>query len=128
MASQHNISVRKWIVLAACFFNMLFCAGFPFNMSVLNVELLRVFAESKAQTALVQSVTTGTLNIAGFISGQCVNKYGVRKIGMCGGLLAFLGLTSSYFATGIPYLIVSMGVVTGFGLSLSFVSSVTAVE
>ncbi|XP_060070125.1 monocarboxylate transporter 12-like [Ylistrum balloti] len=94
-------------------------------MSVLNVEFLRVFGESKAKTALVQSVTTGTLNIAGFICGLCVDKYGVRKMGMCGGLLAFL--SASFFATSIPYLIVTIGVVTGFGFSLAFVSGMKSV-
>ncbi|OWF43930.1 Monocarboxylate transporter 12 [Mizuhopecten yessoensis] len=35
-------------------------------MSVLNLELLRVFGESRLKTALVQSVTTGIIEIAGF--------------------------------------------------------------
>ncbi|XP_021366823.1 monocarboxylate transporter 12-like isoform X2 [Mizuhopecten yessoensis] len=46
---------------------------------------------------------------------------------MFGGLLAFLGLASSFFATGIRYLIVSIGVVAGFGFSLTFLSCLTSV-
>ncbi|OWF39573.1 monocarboxylate transporter 9-like [Mizuhopecten yessoensis] len=127
MSSEGCMIDRKWIVLVVNFLNMFLCAGFPFNMSVLNVEFLRAFGKGKAQTALVQSVTTGMMDIAGFICGQCVNRYGVRRMGMCGGLLAFLGLASSFFATSIPYLIVSVGVVSGFGFSLAFVSSLTSV-
>ncbi|XP_060074787.1 monocarboxylate transporter 12-like [Ylistrum balloti] len=96
-------------------------------MSVLNLKFLHVFGESKAQTALVQAVTTGVLDIAGIIGGAGVNKFGVRKIGMCGGLLVLLGLASSFFATSIPYLIVSIGGVSGFGFSLTFVSCLTSV-
>ncbi|XP_060065968.1 monocarboxylate transporter 9-like [Ylistrum balloti] len=96
-------------------------------MSVLNTEFLRAFGKSKAETALVQSVTAGMLLNAGFPCGQFVNKFGVRKMGICAGFLASIGLILSFLATSIPYLITSVGVVTGFGLSLGFVSITTSV-
>ncbi|OWF50007.1 Monocarboxylate transporter 9 [Mizuhopecten yessoensis] len=126
MAIQHDTSVRKWLVLVASFFNMFFCAGFPFNMSVLNTEFLRVFERSKAETALVQSVISGTLLIAGYPCGQSVNRFGVRKMGILSGLLASVGLSVSFFATSIPYLVITVGIITGLGLSLAFVASTTA--
>ncbi|XP_033758264.1 guanine deaminase-like [Pecten maximus] len=64
---------------------------------------------------------------AGFPCGQCVNKFGVRKMGICAGFLASTGLILSFFATSIPYLITTVGVVTGFGLSLGYVSITTSV-
>ncbi|XP_069106431.1 monocarboxylate transporter 9-like [Argopecten irradians] len=127
MMSYHLCATRQYVVLAVNFLNLFLCGGFPFNMSVLNLEFLRVFGDSKAQTALVQAVTTGILDLAGIICGQVINRYGVRIAGMCGGLLIFLGLSLSFFATSIPYLIVSIGVIAGFGFSLTFGSCFTSV-
>ncbi|XP_069106288.1 monocarboxylate transporter 9-like [Argopecten irradians] len=125
--SYNLCSTRKYTVFAVNFLTLFLCAGFSFNMSVLNLEFLRVFGESKAQTALVQAVTTGVADMAGFFCGQCLNKYGVRLTGMCGGLFIFLGLSASFFATSISFLVVSTGVVAGFGFSLTFGSCFTSV-
>ncbi|XP_021344859.1 monocarboxylate transporter 12-like [Mizuhopecten yessoensis] len=48
-------------------------------------------------------------------------------MGVCAGLLASTGLILSFLATSIPYLIATVGVVTGCGLSLAFVSITTSV-
>ncbi|XP_069120933.1 monocarboxylate transporter 12-like [Argopecten irradians] len=48
-------------------------------------------------------------------------------MGICAGVLASAGLILSFFATSIAYLIATIGVVTGFGLSLAYVSITTSV-
>lgn len=53
------------------------------------------------------------LFVAGAVSGVVVHRYGLRRAGAMGILLSFLGLSSSYFANGIIYLIMSVGIITG---------------
>ncbi|XP_021358435.1 monocarboxylate transporter 6-like isoform X2 [Mizuhopecten yessoensis] len=118
---------RKWFVLMSGFFIMFLCTGFPFNMSVLNPALLRTFEKSKAETALVQSITIGVLYIAGALCGRIVSKYGARVTGITGSIVTTLGLVFSFFAESIPHLIVTLGLVSGFGFSATFISAFTTV-
>ncbi|XP_021354111.1 monocarboxylate transporter 6-like isoform X1 [Mizuhopecten yessoensis] len=125
--TKPDSSYRKWFVLMSGFFIIFLCTGFPFNMAVLNPELLRTFEKSKAETALVQSITIGVLYIAGALCGKIVAKYGARVTGITGSIVTTLGLVFSFFAESIPHLIVTLGIVSGFGFSATFISAFTTV-
>ncbi|KAK3087545.1 hypothetical protein FSP39_007370 [Pinctada imbricata] len=118
---------RKWVVLIAGFFSMFISASIPFNLSVLYVEFLREFGKSKAETALVQSVCSGTFLCAGFLSGSLVTRFGPRKCCIMGGLIAGIGISVSYFAMDIVFLVISIGAVAGFGLSMTYISTSSCV-
>ncbi|XP_069106516.1 monocarboxylate transporter 12-like [Argopecten irradians] len=118
---------RKWIVLISSFMDLFICVGFPFNMAVLNEAFLEEFGKSKAETALVQSVSTGMFFIAGLPMGTAVSKYGTRKVGTCGGFLAFLGTLLSFFVPNLQYLTVTLGLITGLGFSACYISASTSV-
>ncbi|XP_033726450.1 monocarboxylate transporter 14-like [Pecten maximus] len=122
-----EVTYRKWLVLFAGFMDLFICAGFPFNMSVLNVAFLEEFGKSKAETSLVQSVATGMFFIAGFPMGTAVSRYGARKVGVCGGFVAFLGLLLAFFVTNLLFLIMTLGFITGLGLSACYISASTSV-
>lgn len=51
--------------------------------------------------------------LIGFGSGLVVAKIGPRKVGVVGGCLSALGLCLSFLATDIPYLVITIGVITG---------------
>ena len=51
--------------------------------------------------------------ISGPISGIIVNRTSHRAGVIIGGLLAAFGMILSFFATGVVYLIVTFGIVTG---------------
>ncbi|XP_033758097.1 monocarboxylate transporter 12-like [Pecten maximus] len=126
-AKAKNVSYRRWIVLTSGFFVIFLCHGFAFHLSVLFPELLRTFGRSKAETALVQSITAGLLFVAGTPWGKSVSRYGARITGITGSLLVTLGLVFSFFAKGIPDLIVTLGVVSGIGFSATFISASTSI-
>ncbi|XP_060074644.1 monocarboxylate transporter 14-like, partial [Ylistrum balloti] len=96
-------------------------------MSVLNSELLRSFGKSKAETALVQSTTVGVLSLGGAMSGKFVAEYGARITGITASAIVTLGMVLSFFATNIPYLITTLGLVSGMGFSASVISALTSV-
>ncbi|XP_069119148.1 monocarboxylate transporter 6-like [Argopecten irradians] len=120
-------SFRRWLVLATGFFVMFLATGFAFNLAVLIPELFSSYGKSKAETALVQSITAGMLNIGGTPCGKSVSKYGARVTGIAGSLLVTIGLVCSFFSTRIPHLVVTLGIISGFGFSAVFVSSLTSV-
>ncbi|XP_069106947.1 monocarboxylate transporter 14-like [Argopecten irradians] len=122
-----DVKHRKWIVLISSFMILFICAGLPFNMAVLNIAFLEEFGKSKAETALVQSVSTGMFFIAGFPMGTAVSIYGTRKVGICGGFLAFVGTLLSFFMPNLHYLIVTLGFTTGIGFSACYISASTSV-
>ncbi|XP_021351245.1 monocarboxylate transporter 12-like [Mizuhopecten yessoensis] len=106
---------------------MFLSTGFPFNIFILNPEFLRTFESNKAETALIQSITTGMLHIAGTFCWKAVARYGPRMTGIAGSLLVTLGLVFSFFAESIPHLIMTLGLVSGIGFSATVISAVTSV-
>ncbi|XP_021351201.1 monocarboxylate transporter 6-like isoform X1 [Mizuhopecten yessoensis] len=125
--TKKKSSPRRWFVLVSGYLIMFLCTGFPFNVSVINAELLRAFKKSKTETALVQSIMVGALYVAGTLCGKSVARYGARVTGIAGGLLVTLGLVLSFFAQSIPHLIVTLGLVSGIGFSATFISALTSV-
>ncbi|XP_060084328.1 monocarboxylate transporter 12-like [Ylistrum balloti] len=126
MAGDDDYSYRKWFVLVAGFYGNM-CNAFVFNMAVLNTSFLVEFGKSKAETALVQSTTAGMFLTAGVIVGSFVSRYGARKVGMAGGMLACLGTIASFFASSVPFLVVTLGIFTGTGLSACYIAAHTSV-
>ncbi|XP_076084650.1 uncharacterized protein LOC143055398 [Mytilus galloprovincialis] len=118
---------QKWCILFGGFLSFLLVAGFPFNLSVRYVEWLNEFGKSNSETALVQSVCTGIFMTGGFFSGTLVTKYGPRKCGIIGGFLSAVGIGLSFIASSIVYLVLFIGLITGSGFSLCYISASTVV-
>ena len=65
--------------------------------------------------------------MAGPIASAVTNKYGCRLATIFGTVLAASGFIASYFATSLDYLILSLGIVSGFGFSLVYMSAIVVV-
>ena len=65
--------------------------------------------------------------MAGPIASAVTNKFGCRRATMFGTVLAASGFIASYFATSLDYLILSLGIVSGFGFSLIYMSAIVVV-
>ena len=65
--------------------------------------------------------------MAGPIASAMTNKYGCRGATIFGTVLASSGFVASYFATSLDYLILSLGIVSGFGFSLIYMSAIVVV-
>ncbi|CAC5414364.1 SLC16A14 [Mytilus coruscus] len=118
---------RKWFVLVAGFICFALVAGFPYSLGLFYVEWLEEFGKSNSETALVQSVCLGIFMIGGFLSGAVITKYGSRKCAIFGGILSTGGVGLSFFATSITHLVLLVGIVSGFGFSLSYIGASTMV-
>jgi len=85
------------------------------------------FGASTAATSFVGSLLTSMPLLSGPIASTLTDRYGCRKVTIVGGILAALGFILSYFVDSLLMLMLTFGVITGFGLSLCYVAAVVIV-
>ncbi|CAH1794226.1 unnamed protein product [Owenia fusiformis] len=116
-----------WIVVFGSFICHLIADGIGFSFGVIYANLLEQFGESKAKTSWVASLFLSVPLIAAPIGSALTNKYGCRTVTMCGGFVAMFGFFLSYFVTSIEMLCVTIGLISGLGLSVVYVAAIIVV-
>lgn len=116
-----------WVVVAAAFMVNLIADGITFSFGVIFHEFLLYFGETKATTLWIGSLFMAMPLLSGPIASFLTDRYGCRKVTIAGSILATMGFVISYFATSMDVLILTFGVLAGFGLSLYFVAAVVIV-
>ena len=120
-----ELNRKRWFVLAAC------CLV---NLCLGSIYAWSVFASPMAEhlgTLLGRSLTAGDLAIVytvansvgpvTMISGGWFNdRFGPGKVILLGGIMFGGGMIISSFATGVPFLIVSYGLIGGLGLGMAY--------
>lgn len=125
-----NLDKKRWVILtAACLINL--CLGSIYAWSVFASSMAEYFSN-----ALGQTVTSGDLaivytiaNAVGpitMISGGAVNdRLGPKKVIALGGIMFGGGMVISGFATSIPFLIISYGLIAGLGLGMAYGATIS---
>ncbi|XP_023246742.1 uncharacterized protein LOC106643525 [Copidosoma floridanum] len=116
-----------WVVVAAAFMVNLIADGITFSFGVIYHEFLKYFGEGKATTSWIGSLFMAMPLLSGPIASFLTDRYGCRRVTIAGSILATSGFVVSYFATSLEMLILTFGVLAGFGLSLCFVAAVVIV-
>ena len=116
-----------WVVVLGSFVAHMIADGASFSFGVLYAELLSYFNESRGKTALVGSLFVSVPLITGPVAGALTNRYGCRATVAAGGLIAGTGFIVSSFANSIEVLCVTIGIVSGLGLSMVYVPAVVVV-
>ncbi|XP_041361329.1 monocarboxylate transporter 6-like [Gigantopelta aegis] len=119
--SGSRITLAQWMVLASGCYNGFVVLGLPFSLNVLYVELISYYNASRTEVVFVQSICVGLLYGGGILVGVISKLIGIRTTLFVGSILASAGLFASWFATSPYYVIISVGVVTGFGSCMGFV-------
>lgn len=65
--------------------------------------------------------------MSGPVVGGLVNKFGCRPVCICGSIVACIGLCLSILSPNVPVLMLTYGVIGGFGLGLIYLPAVVAV-
>jgi MFS family permease len=112
-----------WVIVIASFIVNMIADGVTFSFGVLFVELQAEFHESKAYTAGVVSLFHAVPLLSGPIASALTDRYGCRKMTILGSLLATTGFILSSFCYSLELLYVTFGLISGFGLSLCYVSA-----
>lgn len=91
--------------------------GIVMAFAVLYLPLIEEFRASRAEVAAVQSVVLLLGGFGGPAVGYALDRLGPRRLFQGGALLAALGLVLASRAGSLPILLLTYGILTGFGLS-----------
>lgn len=116
-----------WVIVFASFMVNLIADGITFSFGVIFVEFVKYFGEGKAKTAWIGSLFMAMPLLSGPIASFLTDRYGCRKVSIVGSILATTGFVISSFADSMGIIILTFGVISGFGLSLCFVAAVVIV-
>ncbi|XP_053393336.1 monocarboxylate transporter 2-like [Mercenaria mercenaria] len=98
-----------------------------FAFGVFFVELLDKFQKDRATTVTVQALLVGIFLSFGVVSGALITKLGLPWVTLLSCILVPVGFCVSSFATRKEHLYISIGIVSGVGISMGFISVVVIV-
>ncbi|KAG8253017.1 hypothetical protein J6590_044010 [Homalodisca vitripennis] len=116
-----------WVVVFAAFMVNLIADGITFSFGVIFVEFLHYFGEGKSKTAWIGSLFMAMPLLSGPVASFLTDRYGCRRVTIAGGVLSAAGFIVSSFTNSINLLILTFGIIAGFGLSLCYVAAVVIV-
>lgn len=114
------------IVLASFVVNLI-ADGITFSFGVIFVEFLNYFGENRGTTAWVGGLFMAMPLLSGPVASFLTDRYGCRKVTICGAIMASTGFIISSTANSMTVLCITFGILAGFGLSLCYVASVVIV-
>ncbi|CAD5229360.1 unnamed protein product [Bursaphelenchus okinawaensis] len=116
-----------WAVVFGSFCIHVFADGFVYSFGVIAESLVSEFKATNAETSLILSLLTGLMLAAGPIASAVCNRIGCRLTTIIGAIIASIGCASSYFAYSMNYLLVSVGIVMGFGFGMMYCPAIVIV-
>ncbi|VDN90763.1 unnamed protein product [Brugia pahangi] len=117
-----------WVVVVASFFIHVFADGIVYSFGILLEIIMKEFDVSNAKASMIISLLTGLTLGMGPIASAITNKFGCRVTTILGSLIATTGCATSYYATSVEYLMVSVGCVMGIGFGLMYCPAIVIVS
>ncbi|PVU89752.1 hypothetical protein BB559_004964 [Furculomyces boomerangus] len=117
-----------WIVMVACFVNLLFAFGTTNAFGVFQTYYLEVlFVDVSADLIAWISTTCIFFTLAGGLAaGPIIRRIGMRYTSILGTFIGSAGLLLASFSTKVWQLVLTQGVIFGFGSSLIVNIALTA--
>jgi len=116
-----------WVVCIASFLCNMILDGIAYSFGVLLGPLCRYFNEDAGTVSWVGSLLCGVYLMSGPIVGGLVNKFGCRPVCMAGSVITCLAFSLSTLSPNVPVLMLTYGLLGGFGLGLIYLPAVVAV-
>ena len=116
---------NRWFILAAAILTNL-SLGAGYAWSVFQKALLEANASQgwvQAQTSLAFSISFAMVPIGMILFGPKVDSLGPKKFVFLGGILFGAGMFATGFATSLPVLYLTYGVVLGLGIGSAYGAS-----
>lgn len=115
MKKQRN----RWVMLAAHFCVNLVLGG-VYAFSFFKTPLLQQFNWDPTGLSLAFSINMGIIPIPMILGGKMIDKGKGKQAILIGGVLFSLGFILSGFVTTLPMLLLTYGVLAGFGSGMCF--------
>ncbi|KAL8608640.1 hypothetical protein ACOMHN_002869 [Nucella lapillus] len=117
-----------WMVTLAGFLVAFITDGIVTSFGLMLPDLLDTFGSSLALTSLPPGIMVASFLISSPMTAYLVQRWGCRLVGLCGGVIAALGVAASAFAPNIHLFILGFGLVAGVGVGLIYLPSITMVN
>ncbi|XP_059607404.1 monocarboxylate transporter 14 isoform X2 [Phlebotomus argentipes] len=116
-----------WVIVFASFMCNMIVDGIAYTFGVFLGEFVSHFNEGKGKVAWVGSLLSGVYLSAGPIVSALANKYGCRTVCIAGSIIACVAFVLSTFSTSVTMLMLTYGVMGGFGFGMIYLPAVVAV-
>ncbi|XP_059179086.1 uncharacterized protein LOC131958215 isoform X2 [Physella acuta] len=116
-----------WVIVCSSVFCNLIVDGIGYSFGVFLQEFVEYFKEPKSKVSLVGSLLCGTYLFAGPIVSGMTNKFGCRPVIIAGSLIATVAFILACFSTSLVMLIITYGVIGGFGLGMIYLPAIVSV-
>lgn len=113
---------NRWLILAAAIITNL-TLGIGYAWSVFQAALLKANEAQGwkiSQTSLAFSISFAMVPVGMIIFGPKVDSQGPKKFVFLGGILFGLGMVLTGFATSIPILYATYGIILGLGIGAAY--------
>ena len=115
-----------WVICFSSFMCNLILDGIAYTFGVLLPPLVRAFDSDRSTVAWVGSLLAGVYLTSGPIVGGLVNKFGCRPVCISGAFVSCLGIALSTVSPNVTVLMLTYGVIGGFGLGLIYLPAVVS--
>ncbi|XP_065156423.1 monocarboxylate transporter 14 isoform X2 [Atheta coriaria] len=116
-----------WVVVFASFMCNMIVDGIAYTFGIFNPQFVTYFEEPVGKTAWVGSLLSGMYLAAGPVVSALTNKYGCRAVCIAGSLISTIAFVLSIFSPNVNVLMVTYGVMGGFGFGLIYLPAVVCV-
>ncbi|XP_037048815.1 uncharacterized protein LOC119083250 isoform X4 [Bradysia coprophila] len=116
-----------WVIVFASFMCNMIVDGIAYTFGVFLGEFVSYFGEGKGKVAWVGSLLSGVYLSAGPVVSALANKYGCRAVCIAGSIISCVAFVLSTFSTSVNMLMLTYGVLGGFGFGLIYLPAVVAV-
>ncbi|XP_067677004.1 monocarboxylate transporter 14-like [Haliotis asinina] len=116
-----------WVIVASSLVCNIVVDGIGYSFGIFLLEFVDFFKEKKSTVALVGSLLCGTYLTAGPIVSALTNRFGCRAVATCGSIIAATSFLLSMGAPSVNILMVTYGVMGGFGLGMVYLPSIVSV-
>ncbi|KAK3104505.1 hypothetical protein FSP39_003657 [Pinctada imbricata] len=116
-----------WVVMMGSFGAHLNHGFFGYAIGILNFALLERFQDDVGKTAWASGIFLGLFSMSGPVTGIVINRWSCRISMMIGSVLMTIGFVLTAFVDKLDYVIITYGVISGFGAGLCYTASVVVV-
>nr|KAG5700444.1 hypothetical protein BaRGS_010357 [Batillaria attramentaria] len=116
-----------WVIVFASLVSNLIVDGIGYSFGVFLKDFTDYFHSTKSKVSLVGSLLCGVYLFAGPVVSALTNKFGCRLVAFAGSIMAGVSFLLSTMSPSVDVLIITYGVMGGFGLGMIYLPSIVSV-
>jgi len=117
-----------WVVVFASMMCNFIVDGVCFTFGIFINEYTEYYGSSKGKTALIGALIPGMYLGIGPVSSALANKFGFRAVTITGSIISSAAFFLSTLSPNVDILLVTYGILGGFGFGLIYLPSVVIVN